>query len=41
MGFLETVYQESLEYELFLRQIPFESQPQIEISYKGIGLVHK
>jgi GxxExxY protein len=41
MGFLEAVYQESLEYELFLRQIPFESQLQIEISYKGIELVHK
>jgi GxxExxY protein len=41
MGFLEGVYQESLEYELFLRQIPFKSQPQIRICYKGIELVHK
>jgi len=41
MGFLEGVYQESLEYELFLRQIPYKSQSQIEINYKGIELVQK
>ena len=34
-GFLEAVYQESLEEELKLRGIPFESQSEIRISYKG------
>ena len=34
-GFLEAVYQESLEEELKLREIPFEAQSEIKISYKG------
>ena len=34
-GFLEAVYQESLEEELKLRGIPFEAQSEIKISYKG------
>lgn len=34
-GFLEAVYQEALEAELRLRQIPFESQKPLRISYKG------
>lgn len=34
-GFLEAVYQESLEEELRLRGIPFEAQSEIKISYKG------
>lgn len=34
-GFKEEVYQEALEKELTLRQIPFEHQPQIHIYYKG------
>jgi GxxExxY protein len=33
-GFLEAVYQESLEYELSLRQIPFIPQPELQIAYK-------
>jgi GxxExxY protein len=34
-GFLEAVYQEALEMELVNRQIPFESQKPIKITYKG------
>ena len=37
-GFLEAVYQEALEIEFSTRGIPFSSQPQIEIQYKGISL---
>jgi GxxExxY protein len=34
-GFLEQVYQESLELELRTRSIPFESQKVLRVSYKG------
>ncbi len=34
-GFLEEVYQECLEIELELQQIPFASQPELPIHYKG------
>ena len=34
-GFLETVYQESLEKELILRNIPFQSQKEFLVLYKG------
>ncbi|MCH2205168.1 MAG: GxxExxY protein [Lentisphaerales bacterium] len=34
-GFLEEVYQEALEYELSLRNLIYESQPQLNISYKS------
>ena len=34
-GFLEAVYQEALEAELNLRQIPNTPQQEIEIIYKG------
>ena len=34
-GFLEAVYQEALEIELRQRGIPFLSQPQVTIAYKG------
>jgi GxxExxY protein len=34
-GFLEAVYQECLEKELNLRGIPFESQKELRLSYKG------
>ena len=37
-GFLESVYQEALEIEMSSRGIPFESQFDIGIKYKGIGL---
>lgn len=39
-GFLESVYQESLEYELSLRKIPYQSQPLIQIKYKEKLLEH-
>ncbi|MHB9140123.1 MAG: GxxExxY protein [Victivallaceae bacterium] len=34
-GFLETVYQECLEKELRLRGIPFMSQQELKLIYKG------
>ncbi len=37
-GFLESVYQESLELEMRMRQIPFVSQPEINLNYKGMQL---
>ena len=37
-GFLEEVYRESLELELNARGIPFESQPRLELYYKGVRL---
>jgi len=38
-GFLEAVYQEALEIELRKRAIPFVSQKQLEIFYKGQKLI--
>lgn len=42
-GFLEAVYQECLEKELNLRGIPFESQKELRLSYKGdvLNLTYK
>jgi GxxExxY protein len=42
-GFLEAVYQECLEKELKLRGIPFESQKELRLSYKGevLNLTYK
>ena len=34
-GFLEAVYQECLERELAMRDIPYIAQPTLELSYKG------
>lgn len=34
-GFLEGVYQEALEIELTQRNIPFDSQKRLKISYKN------
>ena len=34
-GFLEAVYQEALEIEMAERGIPFESQKELRIQYKG------
>ncbi len=40
-GFLEAVYQECLERELTERHIPFVSQPELTLSYKGNELKQK
>ena len=37
-GFLEDVYQECLEIELGLQEIPFEAQYPLKLSYKGQAL---
>lgn len=37
-GFLEAVFQESLEKEFTLRGIPFVAQPELNLSYKGSPL---
>ena len=37
-GFLEEVYQESLEMELNFRKIPFVSQQSLQLNYKGYAL---
>jgi GxxExxY protein len=34
-GFLEAVYQEALEREFVIQGIPCESQPSVQIAYKG------
>lgn len=34
-GFLEAVYQECLERELRLREIPFVVQPELTLTYRG------
>jgi GxxExxY protein len=34
-GFLEEVYQECLEIELTIREIPFVSKPRLPVSYKA------
>jgi GxxExxY protein len=38
-GFLEAVYQECLEMELGLQEIPFQPQADLHLSYKGRPLV--
>lgn len=37
-GFLEAVYQECLERELMARGIPFVTQPELTLNYKGESL---
>ena len=37
-GFLEHVYQESMELELGFRSVPFEPQAKIIVRYKGVPL---
>ena len=39
-GFLEPVYQECMEYELTRVGIPFVSQPELQLFYKGELLHH-
>ena len=40
-GFLEAVYQECMEKELSLRDIPFVSQHKLTLTYKGEPLVQR
>lgn len=37
-GFLESVYQEALSVELYLRRIPFISQAPVSVNYKGASV---
>ena len=37
-GFLETVYQEAMALELRRRDVPFQSQVELPVFYKGIRL---
>lgn len=39
-GFLESVFQEAMEREFSLQGIPFKSQPELTIYYKGEPLKH-
>ena len=34
-GFSEVIYEEALAVEFHLRQIPFERQPSVKVTYKG------
>ena len=40
-GFLESVYQECLGIELRMREIPFDSQKELDLTYKGQRLKQK
>jgi GxxExxY protein len=40
-GFLEGVYQEALEIEFQLREIPYEREKELPINYKGVKLKKK
>ena len=40
-GFVESVYQECLEIELGLRNIPFKAQQELALTYKGRPLKSK
>ena len=40
-GFVESVYQECLEIELGLRNIPFKAQQELPLTYKGRPLRSK
>ena len=37
-GFVEAIYQEALEKEFALRNIPFEREKELSVSYKGTTL---
>lgn len=39
-GFLEVVYSDAIEYELKLRDIPFEREKQFKVHYKDTVLKH-
>jgi len=34
-GFIESVYEEALTYELGMRDVPFERQKEVTVHYKG------
>ena len=40
-GFLEPVYQECLAREFQLRALPYDSQPELSLNYKGQSLVQR
>ncbi len=40
-GFTEPIYQECLSNEFLMQKIPFVSQPELPLSYKGIVLEQK
>jgi GxxExxY protein len=40
-GFTEPLYQECLQHEFVLEDIPFVTQPEIPLTYKGLMLSHK
>jgi GxxExxY protein len=40
-GFLEAVYQECLEIEMAMQNIPFQSQSELALDYKGRSLKQK
>jgi len=40
-GFLEAVYQEALGREFAIQEMPYKSQPVVEIKYKGKPLEKK
>jgi len=40
-GFLEAVYQECLERELAIRQIPYQTHVELSLAYKGRALAQR
>ncbi len=40
-GFSEIVYKDALEYELILRNIPFQREVRYQVNYKDIILPHE
>jgi GxxExxY protein len=40
-GFLEAVYQECLQIEFGLEQVPFVPQPLLSLAYKGQPLIQR
>jgi GxxExxY protein len=40
-GFSEIVYKDALEYELTLRNIPFQREVRFQVNYKDIVLPHE
>ncbi len=40
-GFVEAVYQECLELEFGIRELPYKAQSELQLSYKGRALLHR